>query len=77
MNNLLENTYIKNIPYFILSKTTIILNYGKFVNFQGNINNTHSNKFNISQTKIYEGIHTYIYINNYITKNPNAHTSHS
>ena len=52
-----ENTDTKNISYFIFSKTIIILNDGKFVNFQGNVSRTQNNKFNISKTEIYEGIH--------------------
>ena len=33
MNTPLENTYTKNLSYFILKKTTIILIYENFVSF--------------------------------------------
>ena len=56
VNNLPKNTYTENISYFILDRIAIVLSYGKYVNYQGNINKIHENKFNISQTEIYEGI---------------------
>ena len=68
MSNLSKSTYAENIYYFIFSKTIIILTYGIFINFQGNTNKTHNNKFNIFQTEIYEGIHVQEQLHNKETK---------